>query len=285
MIEAFGYELREQVARDAWSAWYRAYRPAKSPYRDQSSSILVRVFVEGGDACTQNMLDELQVGIEFRHENVWGPVQWEGRACRVVGTEGWRLVDLVRAGSIPIPTTVQIARELCAANLFFESHRLEPVWLPDPERIVVGTDGVTRVEEPGSARLPKSERVVAQIAMPLEPFCVMSPARVMGKPVTTTAVVREVGSIVHALVAGDFAMRRTRLFDTVKAIIAQPMPRLSGDTQLSSLVESACELEPEKRPTLQQFADALEQIGARLGPPTKPVYSLVEQAPKLVPFA
>lgn len=285
MIEAFDYELREQVARDAWSAWYRAHGRGKTPYRDQSRSFVVRVFDKPQDDFHQNLLDELQISVELQHENVWGPVQWEGRACRVSGTEGWRLLDVVHTGPAPMAAAVQIARELCAANLYFDSHRLEPIWVPDPERIVIGTDGVTRVEEPGSARLPKSQHVVVQLAPALEPIFVMSPARVMGKPITTASIVREIGAVVHALLSGGFAMKRKSMFDTIKAIIAQPMPTLDVDPQLASVLASACELKPENRPSLQQFAIALDRIGTQLGPPTNPVYTLVEQAPKLVAFA
>ncbi len=244
----------------------------------------MRVFDAPQDDFHQNLLDEIRIGVELQHENVWGPVEWEGRACRVVGTQGWPLLDLIHAGPTPTTTAVQITRELCAANLYFESHRLEPVWVPDPQRIVISTDGVTRVEEPGSARLPKSLHGVAQLAPALEPIYVMSPARVMGKPIITTSIVREIGAIMHALLSGRFAMQRKTMFDTVKAIIGQSMAPLGVDPQLGSLVDSACELKPENRPTLREFADALEPIGHRIGPPTKPVYALLEQAPKLVPF-
>ena len=295
-LDALGYRLGAVITRDAWSTWYRAHgrladgRVTTSPYRDQPKSVVIRVFKEPRDPIVQTMLDELRIGVRVQHEHVWGAVEWpdDSLACRIIGAEGWTLLDIVRSGVIPDATAVQIARELCAASRFLESHELGPMyWVPTAERIIVGVDGMVRIEEPGSARLPTSERVVVQIGPRVETLALMSPERIKGMPINGVTVVREIGAALHALLTGSLAFDHAKVFGLLKAIISQPLPPLT-DVQpaLAAVVETACALDPEDRfESLDALAAALDRIAEDVGPPTKPIYELSKTPPRLAPWA
>lgn len=290
--EAFGHPLDSLIGRDAWSAWYRADVRASTPYRDAPQSVVIRLFDEPRDAYHVDLLDEARVGISFQHPCVWGPVEWpaDQRACRVTGVDGWRLIDVVRAGAVPPATAVQVGRDLCKASLYLESHSLGPgYFVPDGERIIIGRDGVTRVQEPMSARFPPSVPHVAQLMPPVGAFVLMSPERIKGMPITTTSAVREIGAVLHALLTGTLALRRASLFETLQAAISGPLPLLVGrddlDPALASLVDTACALEPADRfQALTDLSAALDDIAARLGRAVQSPDAILESPAELVPF-
>lgn len=291
VVEALGHWLDMRIARDAWSTWYRA-RSSSTPYRDGPSKVVIRVFDEPRDDFHRLMLDETRVAVAFQHRSLWGPVEWprDELACRVTGVEGWRLIDVVRGGGLPASNAVQIGRDLCSANLYLESHDLGPcAWVPDGERIVVGHDGVVRIEEPMGARLPPSMAPAAQLPPPARRFVLMSPERIMGAPLTTVSAVREIGAALHAVLTGELALLRRSTRETLHAVLSEPLPSLAHraelDFGLGALVDRACAIEAADRvESLTELAAALDELATRVGPATQPPYARLEAPARLVPF-
>ena len=288
-MDVLGHRIALRIGRDELSTWYRAQSDS-TPYRDAPSNVVLRIFDEPEDDFTRTILDEARLGTSFQHPCVWGPVTWarDELACRVIGAEGWTFFELVGAGPLPSTTAVRIARDLCAANLYLETHDLGPCsWVPDGSRIVVGPDGAARVEEPSGARLPLGTPAEGKLPAPAR-FALFSPERVHGTPLTSSSVVREIGAALHAMLMGELSLLRDSTFDTLRVVLSEPPPSLADrleDPTLAKLVDRACARAPHDRfPTLTELSAALEDVARRLGPPTQPPHERLDAPARLVPF-
>ncbi|HZD88061.1 MAG TPA: serine/threonine-protein kinase, partial [Gaiellaceae bacterium] len=169
--------------------------------------------------------------------------------------------EAIRAGELPDRAAIEACAQVCeglahahAAGILHRDVKPSNVLLDDSTRIRA------RLLDFGLARMAESETLTEQGDVP-GTLAYIAPERLAGDETTAAADVWAVGVMLWEALAGRHPFWQGSMLDTARAIEtgAPPLADLRPDLPktLLRLVDRSLSLEPERRPSARELADAL----------------------------
>jgi len=178
--------------------------------------------------------------------------------------------EVMRAGLLPDSAAVEACAQVAEALAHAHSRRiLHRDVKPANVLLVEGTGTSVRLLDFGLAAFDDAETLTAQGDVP-GTLAYISPERLVGGPSTPAADVWAVGVMLWEALAGRHPFTRPSLRETGDAIEAgaPPLAEVRPDVPraISDAVDRALSLDPRRRPSAAQLADALRSVRARRSP-------------------
>ncbi|HJQ75220.1 MAG TPA: serine/threonine-protein kinase, partial [Gaiellaceae bacterium] len=169
--------------------------------------------------------------------------------------------EAMRAGGLDDATAIEAGAQICeglahahGAGVLHRDVKPSNVLLAESDRVSV------RLLDFGLARMQEAETLTAQGDVP-GTLAYISPERLAGEPATEAADVWAVGVMLWEALAGRHPFWSTGLLETARAIEggAPPLRELRPDLPkpLLAVIDGALALDPRRRPSALELADAL----------------------------
>ena len=178
--------------------------------------------------------------------------------------------EVMRAGLLPDGAAVEACAQVAEALAHAHSRRiLHRDVKPANVLLVEGAGTSVRLLDFGLAAFDDAETLTAQGDVP-GTLAYISPERLVGGPSTPAADVWAVGVMLWEALAGRHPFTRPSLRETGDAIEAgaPPLAQVRPDVPraITDAVDRALSLDPRRRPSAAQLADALRSVRARRTP-------------------
>ncbi|MFD9818557.1 serine/threonine-protein kinase [Streptomyces violascens] len=125
-------------------------------------------------------------------------------------------------------------------------------------RVVLTDFGIATMDASGDdamAKLTRSGELVGSLDF-------LPPERAQGREPGPASDIWSLGMTLFAAVEGTSPFRRTSVWSTLSAIVADPLPQAQRAGALTPVLQALMAKEPEQRPTAEQARQMLEQVAA-----------------------